>query len=362
MKAYCIYLVLISFQWWFIKHISLKGSTVEEKDKKKRKYFLIIACAELIILTGIRGYSVGADTSVYLSALEYYKEMSKSEILHAKLVYPYDFEMGYFFLTKLCAFLNFSKTSFLFLISTIIYIPIFAVIYKRSSDPYVSVLTYFAFGFFSYSLGIFRQMIALSIVICGIQYIKERKFFKYLFFIIIAMTFHSTALLALIIYFLYPVNWKVNMGISVFVSLISIPLGNLIINFMIKVMSKYSGYLERKNTQGGSYLMLALFVILLILQCLSNYMKTPTEFNKTVSDALSMTVVAQTLGYSLNIFGRSISYFSVFLIFLIPSLIEMISGKLRFIVKIGVIMCLLVLIFINLNGSLRYIEYMTFWS
>lgn len=362
MKAYFIYLVLISFQWWFIKHLSVNVNTVEEKIRKRRKYFLIIACAELIVLSGIRGYSVGADTSVYLSALEYYKALPKTEILQAKLVYPYDFEAGYFFLTKLCALLDFSKTTFLFLISTLIYIPIFVAIYKRSADPYISILTYFAFGFFSYSLGIFRQMIALSIVICGIQYTKDRKFFKYFAFIIIAMTFHSTALLALVIYFLYPLNWKINTRIFISMSAISLLFGNYIVNFMIIMIPKYSGYISGTLKQGGSYLMLILFVMLFAVQYLSSRMKTPSEYNKIMFDALGMTVLVQSLGYSLNIFGRAISFFSVYLIFMIPNFVESFAGKWRFIAKVGAIVCLFALIFNNLNGSLRYIEYVTFWS
>lgn len=362
MKAYIIYLVLISFQWWFIKHLSVNAITVEEKIRKRNKWFLIIACAELIILAGIRGYSVGADTSVYLSAFEYYKALPKTEILTAKLVYPYDFESGYFFLTKLCALLGGSKTAFLFLIAVLIYIPIFIAIYKRSTDPYISVLTYFAFGYFSYSLGIFRQMIALSIVICGIQYIKDRKFFKYLLLIIIAMMFHSTAVLALVIYFLYPLSWKINTIIFISTSAISLVLGNYIVKIMIIIMPKYSGYTSGSLKQGGSYLMLILFLMIFIVQYLLSRLKSPTEYDKIMFDAMGMTLLIQSLGYSLNIFGRSISYFSVYLIFLVPNLMERFMGKCRSVIRFGTIVFLLALIVYNLSASLYYIEYVTFWS
>lgn len=362
MTVYFIYLALISFQWWGIKHLSVNGITVEEQSRKRRKYFLIIACVELIILAGIRGYSVGADTSVYLSALEYYKALPKDEILRAELVYPYDFETGYFFLTKLCAWLGFSKTAFLFLIAVIIYIPMFVAIYKQSLNPYLSILTYFSFSLFAYSLGIFRQMIALAIVVCGIEYVKNRNFFKYLLLVCIAMTFHSTAILSLAIYFLYPLKWNMNALVLFVISGIALFFGPYIVELMILLMPKYKGYIDGEWQSGGSYLMLILFVAIFVLIYVENKKQSPTATNKLAFDALALTILVQSIGYSLNIFGRAIGFFSVYLLFLIPNYVELVVGKWRILVTLGVVLCLFAITFNNLKGSLSYIDYTIFFA
>ena len=51
----------------------------------------------------------------------------------------------------------------------------------------MSTMTYLAFGFFGYSLGIFRQMIAISICLMGFKYVLERKLYYYIIFILLAM-------------------------------------------------------------------------------------------------------------------------------------------------------------------------------
>lgn len=360
MGIYFIYLAFITFEWFFISHAAVKGVTFEEKVQIRHKYFLIIACIELIILVGIRGYSVGADTSVYLSALDYYKSLPKSEVLFAKLIYPYDFELGYFLLTKVCAFLCFSKTLFLFLIAMLIYIPVFVAIYKRSLNPYISILTYFAIGLFTYSLGIFRQMIAMSIVLCGIDYIKERKFLKYLLLVVLAMTFHSTAILSLAIYFLYPLKWKINAIVFPLTSIAALLIGNYVVNVMIILMPKYRGYITGELLSGGSYMMLLLFLAIFLVLCWENFKEPPSGDTKLMFDALTVAILVQSLGYSLNIFGRAIGFFSVYLIFIIPNYLESFRGRWRVFVKIGVVLCLLALIFHDFNGNLHYIEYTTF--
>ena len=50
----------------------------------------------------------------------------------------------------------------------------------------MSTMIYLAFGFFGYSLGIFRQMIAISICLMGFKYVLERK----LYFIIISYLYY----------------------------------------------------------------------------------------------------------------------------------------------------------------------------
>ena len=197
MSVYVGYLLLAGLQIPFFRKKDKLGNRCFNK-----KGYLILCCIELIVLAGIRGYTVGADTVVYLDAIDYYGKLPTSKLFSAELVYPFDFEAGYFLLTKICVFLNMGKTAFLFVIAILIYVPVFVAINRYSKMPYISILCYFAFSMFSYSLGIFRQMIAISILLCGLKYILERKFFKYLLIVILAMLFHTTAILGLALYVL----------------------------------------------------------------------------------------------------------------------------------------------------------------
>lgn len=194
------------------------------------------------------------------------------------------------------------------------------------------------------------------------EYIKDRKFLKYLFIIFIAMTFHTTAILSLAIYFLYPLKWKINAAISFSMSMMALFVGPYVINVMVMLVPKYRGYISGEWKSGGSYLMLFLLVIIFVLQCWDSRNQSPKAYNKLMFDAMAMTILVQSLGYSLNIFGRAVGFYSVYLIFIIPNYIESINGKWRMIVKICIILCLFAMVFNDLNASRNYIEYATFWA
>ena len=55
----------------------------------------------MICFVGIRSFDLGADMGNYLGSLRYYSALPHDQILKAKLVYPFDYEVGYFYLTKL---------------------------------------------------------------------------------------------------------------------------------------------------------------------------------------------------------------------------------------------------------------------
>ena len=314
MAVYIFYLVLAGIQSYYANK---KGILQSAKGKK---WYLSLCCIELILLAGLRGYSVGADTKVYLSALEYYSSLPRKEILSAELVKPFVFEKGYFLLTKISAWLGLSKTTFLFIIAVLIYIPVFISIYHYSNAPYISILAYFALGFFSYSLGIFRQMIATSVVLCGINYIPQKKLVKYALCVVVASMFHTTAVATILIYIVYHipikkyVNWILPMEIFCLV------FGRKIVLFLVEIFPRYSNYVGGQyDVQSGTYLMLVLLNILLFASvylhnrgCLENRL--------TIS-ALSIAVMVQAVGYSMALLGRAVGFFSYFSIFVFSDVV-----------------------------------------
>lgn len=57
-----------------------------------------------------------------------------------------------------------------------------------------------------------RQAIAMSIMGIGFHFIKERKFFRYLTIVILATHFHETAILMLLLYFIYRFKFNFKNG------------------------------------------------------------------------------------------------------------------------------------------------------
>lgn len=362
MAAYICYLVLAGMQIpLFFKENLLRKRSFDMKG------YLILCCAELIVLTGIRGYTIGADTKTYLQAIDYYGQMPALQLIRAKLVYPFDFEIGYFLLTKLVCLLGIGKTGFLFIVSLMIYIPVFILIKKYSPMPYVSILCYFAFGFFSYSLGIFRQMIAISILFFGWNYITERKFLKYLAVVLFASTFHMTALSAIFLYFLYWIKWKRAVVWIVPIEVALLIFGRYVVLLLVRLFPQYAGYIGGKyDVQGGSYLMLLLLNVLLIASILLKDKDQEDTRDSVTTCALFLAICTQCLGYSLGILGRAVSYFSIYIILAIPNIIRSLENRFehrfRTLASLVAVLCLFAFVYFEFDGNKYVVPYVTFWS
>ena len=358
MAIYFSYLLLAGIQvpFFFFR----KRDAFRERYFDAKKY-LTLCCIELILLTGFRGYTIGADTPMYLKAVDYYSRYSGIQLLTAKLVWPFDFEAGYFALTKLSIFLGIGKTGHLFVVALLTYIPVFFAIRKHSSNPYISILCYFAFGMFTYSLGIFRQMIAMSILFYGWKFVAERKLIKYMLTVGVAMLFHTTAIVAILLYFLYGVKWERVIWAVIGIELALLVLGRPVVMLAMKLLPKYAGYIDGKyDLQGGSYAMLLLLNVVLFASVFFRE-KGREQDNMTIS-ALILAVCLQAVGYSMAIFGRVVPYFSIYLIFAIPNIINGLGKKWSTVVTPCVVACLIVLIFLEFNGNQYVTPYYTIFN
>lgn len=349
MAIYILYLGLTGIQFPLFYRKNRFG--VQYHDTKN---YLTICCVELILLAGLRGYSIGADTPLYLEAIDYYSIMKPLELIRAKLIYPFDFETGYFLLNKVCILFGLGKTEFLFVIAMLIYIPIFGAIKKYSYAPYISILCYFAFGYFTYSLGIFRQMIAVSLLIYSSKYIVEKKTIKYLLMVILAMTFHTTAIIGILLYIIYNrFDWRKIVKLVIVIEMIFLTIGRRIVMLILLMFPKYTGYVNGKYDQtGGSYVMLLFLNIILFTMCIFEW-KSNEKKNLTIS-ALVLAVLFQSLGYSMTILGRVVSYYSIYIIFAIPNLLAKFTYKTRVWITMVLIIFLYILIYLEFAGN-RYV-------
>ena len=304
--------------------MAMKSQIGEPVGYARRKRFMILVCIELICFAGIRSLDLGADISNYLGSLRYYRSLAPNQILGAELVWPYDYEVGYFFLTKLCAWLNMSDTVFLFAIAIIIYVPVCWFLLQYSANPAIGILVYFAFSGFTYSLGIFRQMIALSILLIGSKFIIDRKLIWFVITVGIAMLFHTTAVVLLPFYWIYKMRLSNKIPFIIIAEIICFLGARPFILLVIKIFPKYSGLVSSQcDTQGGSYVMLILLNILLIVGCIIAERKENRRY-VSLQMSLNATVVAvflQIIGYSMEIFGRIVPYYSIYLTILIPCMI-----------------------------------------
>ncbi len=331
------------------------------------KAYTLLFCIELILVAGFRSSTTGADTQIYLNVFNYYKRLPRGEILFAKLLNVWgNFEAGYFLFLKILAWLQVNDQLFLIISAAIIYIPVVIFFQKYSPFPNMSFAVYSMLGIYAYSMGIMRQMMALAIFLCSLDFIFEKKFKNYMMVIILAIFFHSTAIVLLPVYWIVNVNRKTLLKIALVGEVIGLVAGRTIILIITRFMPKYARFLGRQyyDTHGGTYSMLFLLTFVLIITYLIYRNQNDIEDIDVLSFAmLSVGVVIQAISYSFGIMGRMIPYFSIFAAIEIPRIIHQVFTPNSKIIYLAILEPILfALNYLVIRSNEFIVPYYPFWK
>ena len=191
-------------------------------------------------------------------------------------------------------------------------------IYDESIVPFES-LVFFITMFYFGSLSTVRQWLGIAIIFYGFRYVVQRKFIKYLLCVIVATLCHTSAIISIVIYFVY--NFF-SVPFALFCMCVGFLLGPKVMNilFRIPVFVVYEHYIDSGFTAGGNkiqYIYYLLFFFSLIIYFLS---KNRAKFGRLISIIAVGIVCSRVFGATMG--GRMALYFYVFFILLIPYLFE----------------------------------------
>ena len=359
MVYYISYIIIIAIQGIYFYSLS------NYKEDKKKKFFLILSCIELIVFTGIRNDTVGADTSVYVSALDLYSYFNLKELVVAGNFYPNNFELGYLWITKISAFLDLNYSIFLTIIAICIYTPTFKFFYKYSPYPFLSIAIYFGLGLFSYSLGIFRQFIAMSVILCGIEYIIQRNLLKWTLTIGISTLFHTTGLICYLMYFLYNFNFKKMFYITIFLQPVLYIASRPVLSFFISFFPAYYRYLGTWRDEVNSSMTMIIVYNLMLMGCYLYDIKTihKESCSRLFINSVPLLCCIQAMAYSFAMLGRAIPYFSIYITIAIPIMLKELFSPRQSIVMAIILDVLFILLFLYTNLDNQYIlPFKFFWE
>lgn len=198
-----IYLVCFGLSAW-MAHLANKAET-----KKKILLFSVLSIAVMVVLSGMRGYSVGIDVMNYFTKEHYWTGATGASSLmdYFRLYFPQGYGDPLFAtLIGLVAQLTGSFQLLLFLVHTIIISCTYIGVYRHRKyvDP-AFVLLVFYLIYYNQSLNIMRQYIAMAILFAFLADIPEGKWWRYLLGVVVAALFHSTAVLGvapLVLYYI----------------------------------------------------------------------------------------------------------------------------------------------------------------
>lgn len=176
------------------------------------KWMRVIIIAFLpVVMGGIR-YYIGYDYGSYLWGFELIKEQSWDEIF---LSFQFLEEpIAFLVIEKLVSYTD-SITLFYTVTSALCYVPVVLYIIedwnKQHDKNDVSSRSLFMYllWFYTFGLSAIKQGIAMAFCFYGLKFVFSRKFIHFLITIIIATLFHPSAIVFLVVYFLWSADGSV---------------------------------------------------------------------------------------------------------------------------------------------------------
>lgn len=308
----------------FLLHLS------EKKQFRNTKSFLVIT-ALLIpsIIAGVRDYTIGTDVLLYGN--DWFEKAISYDSMYQYLMKAkeYNVGVGYAAVNYIVSRISHSPHMFYFVYEllqlTILYRALQA--YKDKIEISYAFLVYY-FLFFNNSLNILRQAMAIVLVLHSYKFAKNNKIFKFVITIIVAYSFHSSAIVGAVI---YPICWAYSRSFkkkwikpTIVIGSISVMVGYRIIFDMLSKINLISGVRYEKyliqDIIGGRYLGLGYWIVIMLflINTRKKGQKKFEDFN-IISTFLCVSATISVLPFfGSALLSRISFYFDIFQVILLP--------------------------------------------
>lgn len=322
---------MIHFTILFFIAIVLSAFSFVGKQSRQISFWICICL--LMFLHGFRAASVGNDTIEYIRIFNEVKN-------------GYDFsmsryELGYLWFNKILSYFS-SNPQIVFITSGIfIYYSVGRFILKYSAYPWLSIILFLSYGFFTFFMGAIRQAIAISILLYSFKYLLNGNLYKFLIIVIIASFFHITAVFFSFAYLCRYIKPSLKnyslLALFAFIGLFSF---NLILSKLFSIFSMYEHYNGGKyfgETRIASILYVVIsFSILIISENIirKRISSFSHEYQFEIRCEIVLVLFAVILfliSTKLNILDRIAVYYNLFTILLLPNAIRALKYNKRLI-------------------------------
>lgn len=270
------------------------------------------------VLTAFRSAQIGNDTNTYI----YYFNIYSKGIDRLRT-----FEIGYQYLNYFIGKFTTDPHAFLIIIATIMYGGVVVYIYKNSKNTAISLCLFFCY-FFSMFTSIFRQGIAMIIVLYGYHLLKEGKKIPAALLFLLATTFHTTAVVSFLLFLNADILKKKRFvfGLTVLCGILSS--GGILNTIVNTVLPRYAHYFESRYASTGwlavSYSLIIYAIWYLLI---SKSVDENDKQDRIVATNFTFLLIFAAFGFSVNLFTRAGEYFLLIAIVEIPNMLY--RGKIK---------------------------------
>lgn len=230
----------------------LISTIIERHTKRLGKIIYKFNLFVCFFLLAFRGFTVGTDTVNY-------------QYIFNNLTYQdlRGIEYSWFYLMKFCTAAG-GYRLFLIIISALTIYFIGSAISNLSRSHNFALYLFVSFYFYFASMNIMRQMLAVSICLYSTIYILNNKPFRFLTMVLLASSFHTTALCFLPFYLFAKMNFnKSVLIVFIVLSFVLAPYAVQLATHILGLSDTYSMYLYAQlNDDGGSSLVLLIYTLI----------------------------------------------------------------------------------------------------
>lgn len=332
MAVYLINVFLI-FIWAYLLLLN-------KPSQKKKASFCAIVAVQWILISGLRGLSVGADTYAYYQSFERQEMRTWESIFNAFVEYlrnnTSSKDPGYYILTKGFQIFFDNYRAFLFFIA-ILFTALLAIwIYKNSSMPCLSFVIYSVLFYSFFSITGHRQTIATALIVfAGDKYVRERKPVQFFILVIIAFFIHKSSIVFAIYYFI--ANVKITKRYVALYSCLCVVvvIGGKVFYEPIALSLGFAQEMIDYNYGGTGTFTVLMCVLFVASAVLYKQISNNREDSRFLYNAMFLMLPTSLLTIQNQGFMRVQQYFSIYIMLMIPELVKAIDKRYRIIVYIA---------------------------
>lgn len=288
--------------------LSVAEAFVQTKRAKTRMY--VFGAALLILLAALRDFSVGPDTRQYLGRHGFLVIMT----LPWRDVPIFKWEPGYTLLNKVVGTIYCNQRFLLIVVTLVALAPVLYRFFQESRWGTLALVSFYGMGLWQASSFLMRQGCAIAILSFSYRYCRERKFMPFLLCVVVAMSFHRTAVIWILLYFVYPlaISWQ-TLATCAVASVLCAGFGKKIFH----LLQMFARNREHVGYNGGASMLVVLW--LCVLTIFAMYKGKIPESSRLFYWMLLMAAVMQPIAFTFSNFARIIIYFRIALVALLPN-------------------------------------------
>lgn len=336
--------------------VSVNKNENENKNLVEDKVKVFWAAIPFVIIASIR-YFVGTDYTTY-----YYRQIP--DTLNGNAQY---LEKGFQIFIKTIIYI-FKDYQFVYIFTAIIIIFGFFYFFKEFSvNIYFTIFLFLTNYSFNQSLNIMRQYIATSIFLVALVFLRKRKYVLYIILCLIAYTFHTVAIIYLIIPVIHKFDFrkKYTPFLFIFIILFNKYISNTIITICIK-LGFYNNYFEStySHTSSSSNALIILNVIIFLIATYLVDNKDDWE-GKLYYSVMIIILISLSFSSSVPFVSRIVSLFSPITCVYVPYIIKNIKyNKIRKFVPVFFVLLFIVFFvyYVGVSNTGETLPYRTIFS